>query len=220
MLQVTFREIATVLERAGSQVVAAEGHGCLVGALCTAPSYTFERWLDELVVISGDEDVNLRDDSALHLLFDDTHSALTGVAMEFVPLLPDDDEPLEARASALAQWCQGFLYGFGTGNPVPSDYLKGTVEEVLRDITHIARASVDVGAASEEEEVSYAEIVEYVRAGVQLVHEELAPVRDADPDHAAFQGDALTTDDDDPESNRPDDLDDSDDADESLNRFH
>jgi uncharacterized protein YgfB (UPF0149 family) len=147
MLQVTFREIASVLERAGSQVVAAEGHGCLVGALCTAPSYTFERWLDELIVISGDEDVNLRSDSALHLLFTDTHSALSGDQMAFEPLLPDDEEPLAVRATALAQWCQGFLYGFGTGNPPRPDQLKGAVEEVLRDVTHIARASVDVGTA-------------------------------------------------------------------------
>ena len=47
MMQVTFREIANVLQTAGSQVVAAEGHGCLCGALCTTADYTLERWLDE-----------------------------------------------------------------------------------------------------------------------------------------------------------------------------
>ena len=40
---------------------------------------------------------------------------LRGDEMEFELLLPDDDAPLEQRATALSQWCQGFLYGFGTG---------------------------------------------------------------------------------------------------------
>lgn len=179
MLQVTFREIAHVLQSAGSQVVAAEGHGCLCGALCTTPDYTVERWLDELVAIEADE-MNLPPDAPLRLLFADTHGALRGNEMEFEPLLPDDDEPLEQRATALAQWCQGFLYGFGTGKPVRTEDLKGQVDEILRDLSHIARASVDVGDAGEDEEASYAELVEYLRVGVQLIHDELAPIRDAD----------------------------------------
>ena len=183
MMQVTFREIARVLEGAGSQVVAAEGHGCLCGALCSSPDYTLERWLEELVAIDDDGDDNpeeLPPDDALRLLFADTHRALRGAEMEFEPLLPDDDEALERRATALAQWCQGFLYGFGTGKPMRDEDLRGQVSEILRDVSHIAAAAVDVGAAGEEEEEAYAEVVEYVRVGVQLIHDELAPVRDGD----------------------------------------
>jgi len=180
MLQVTFREIASVLESAGSQVVAAEGHGCLCGALCTAPDYSFERWLDELVALDADPSAERPDDNALKLLFADTVSALRGDEMEFEALLPDDDEPLEHRANALAQWCQGFLYGFGTGHPMRATDLNEQVDEILKDFTHIARAEVDVGAASEAEEESYAEVVEYLRVGVQLIHDELAAVREGD----------------------------------------
>jgi uncharacterized protein YgfB (UPF0149 family) len=195
MLQVTFREIASVLQSAGSQVAAAESHGCLCGALCTTPDYTVERWLDELVAIDPDDhDVELpASDAPLRLLFADTVRALRGDEMEFEPLLPDDEEPLEQRALALAQWCQGFLYGFGTGKPVRADDLKGQVDEILKDLSHIARATVDVGAAGEDEEASYAELVEYLRVGVQLIHDELAPVRNAE-EHEPPQD----TDDDDP----------------------
>ena len=48
---------------------------------------------------------------------------------------------------------------------------------MLRDLTHISQASVETGADAEEEEQAYAEIVEYVRAGVQLIHDELLEVR-------------------------------------------
>jgi uncharacterized protein YgfB (UPF0149 family) len=202
MMQVTFREIAAALERAGSQVMAAESHGCLVGALCTTPDYSLERWLDELVVLEGEDDASLKPDAPLRLLFADTLRALRGQEMEFTPLLPDDEESLAARANALAQWCQGFLYGFGTGNPVKKEKLKGQVDEILRDLTHIARATADVGEAGEDEENSYAELVEYLRVGVQLVHDELAPIRDAD--EPASDTSPPADEDDDFDADRPD----------------
>ena len=194
MMQVTFREIVSVLEDAGSQVVAAEGHGCLCGALCTSPDYSLERWLEELVAVD-EGGAALVPEDALRLLFLDTQRALRGEEMEFEPLLPDDDEPLERRATALSQWCQGFLYGFGTGKPTRAEDLTGQVNEVLRDLSHIAAASVDVGAAGEDEEEAYAEVIEYLRVGVQLVHDELAAVRHSGAGDAVEEADDESPDD-------------------------
>jgi uncharacterized protein len=178
MLQVTFPEITRVLEGLRSAVPAAESHGCLCGALCTTSHYAMERWLEEII---PDEDSRSDDDSqqALRLLFADTLNALRGDEMEFELLLPDDDMALELRATALSQWCQGFLYGFATGQPVKTEELPADVDEVLRDLTHIGRATVELGEGSEEEEEAYAEVVEYVRVGVQLIHDELGDVRNA-----------------------------------------
>ena len=175
MFQVTFPEVARVLQTLQSSVAAAESHGCLCGALCTTQQYPVETWLDELVPDAGEDPDDNR--APLRLLFADTVRALRGDEMEFQLLLPDDDAPLAERAMALSQWCQGFLYGFGTGGVVPRDQLSGEVEEVLRDLTHISQASVETGADAEEEELAYAEIIEYVRAGVQLIHDELIELR-------------------------------------------
>jgi uncharacterized protein YgfB (UPF0149 family) len=175
MFQVTFPEVARVLQTLQSSVAAAESHGCLCGALCTMQQYPVETWLEELVPDAESEQGDER--APLRLLFADTLRALRGDEMEFQLLLPDDDDPLVERAAALSQWCQGFLYGFGTGQPVARGELTSEVEEVLRDLTHISQASVDTGADGEEEERAYAEIVEYVRAGVQLIHDELLEVR-------------------------------------------
>jgi uncharacterized protein YgfB (UPF0149 family) len=178
MLQVTFAEVVRVLEGLGSTVPAAEAHGCLVGALCTTPHYPMERWLEEII---PDEDRRNDDDSqqALRLLYADTLNALRGEDMEFEALLPDDDIALATRANGLSQWCQGFLYGFGTGAveaAVKADELPGNVTEILNDLTHIGRASVELeGEGNEGEEEAYAEVVEYVRVGVQLIHDELIP---------------------------------------------
>lgn len=178
MLQVTFPEVARVLEGLRSSVPAAESHGCLCGALCTSAHYPIERWLEEIVPEGeGDDEAGRQ---ALRLLFTDTLQALRGDEMDFELLLPDDDVALEARASALSQWCQGFLYGFGTGKQIKAQQLQGNVDEVLRDLTHIGRATVELGGHDEDEEAAYAEVVEYVRVGVQLIHDELIDVRNTE----------------------------------------
>lgn len=177
MLQVTFAEFASVLQTHSAPVDAAEGHGCLCGALCTAADYTRERWLEELLPEENQE-LSERDARILQLLFDETVQSLRGEAMEFVPLLPGDDDALELRATALAEWSRGFLYGFGTGGKMVPGSIPPTVEEVLRDVAQIGGAPVDVGAAGEEEEAAYAEVFEYLRVGAQLVHDELVAVRE------------------------------------------
>jgi uncharacterized protein YgfB (UPF0149 family) len=179
MLQVTFAEIARVLEGLESSVPAAEAHGCLVGALCTSPHYPMERWLEEII-----PDAEQRNDEdsqqPLRLLYADTINALRGEDMQFEALLPDDDISLATRAGGLSQWCQGFLYGFGTGQAnnaaLKREELPVNVNEILNDLTHIGRASVELeGDGNESEEEAYAEVVEYVRVGVQLIHDELIP---------------------------------------------
>lgn len=197
MLQVTFPEVARTLEDLSSSVPAAEAHGCLCGALCTTAHYSMERWLEEII---PDADKRADDDNqqALRLLYADTLKAVRGDEMDLELLLPDDDSPLEARAAALSLWCQGFLYGFGTGEPVKDDELPPNVGEVLRDLTHIGRASVELEGGSEEEEAAYTEVVEYVRVGVQLIHDELGELREG-------EGVARAGDDDDIADTDPDD---------------
>ena len=191
MLQVTFAEVVRVLEDLGSSVPAAEAHGCLVGALCTTQHYPMERWLEEII---PDAERRADDDSqqALRLLYADTLNALRGEELDLELLLPGDEIPLELRAGGLSQWCQGFLYGFGTGQaegaPAKQENLPENVNEILNDLTHIGRASVEIegDGDNESEEEAYAEVVEYVRVGVQLIHDELIPT----PAHRIDVGEA------------------------------
>jgi len=175
MMHVTFPEIARVLAGAGSAVPAAESHGCLCGALCTSADYSLDRWLEEIV--PGAPAADERDTRSLQLLFTDTLRALRGDEMEFQPLLPDDDSVLADRTAAISEWCHGFLYGFGTGSRSATE-LPANVGEILRDLAEIGRAGLDNDESDETEEEAYAEVVEYVRVGVQLIHDELAPARD------------------------------------------
>jgi uncharacterized protein YgfB (UPF0149 family) len=176
MMHVSFAEFDQVLQRTGSSVPAAEGHGALCGGLCAAADYSLERWVEEIVPENAQEfDEAAR--TVLRLIYTDTHRALREDQMEFTPLLPDDERTLEVRAEALGLWCQGFLYGLGMSGLDPKIKLSPDVQEILKDLTHISRASVDPDALDEESEQAYAELVEYLRAGVQLIHDEMAAVR-------------------------------------------
>lgn len=189
MLQVTFPEIVEVMRGAGSTVPAAEGHGCLCGALCMSDDYTLERWLEELVPEQGDTELPDDVEAPMNALYADTVQALRGDQMHFEPFLPDDATALEQRTAALSQWCQGFLYGLGTTRMIEAGKMPGNIDEILLDFTSIGRAEVESSDNAEEDEEAYAEVVEYVRAAVQLIHDELATLRaegldavPADPD--------------------------------------
>ena len=51
------------------------------------------------------------------------------------------------RTAALAQWCQGFLYGLGAGSHYRCERLPGDIGEIVRDFTEITRAGVDAKRA-------------------------------------------------------------------------
>ena len=61
--------------------------------------------------------------------------------------------------------------------PVPPAGWPDTVREIVADLAEIARAAVGDEDSEEESEASYAELVEYLRASTQLVHEELVDPR-------------------------------------------
>ncbi|HEV7714802.1 MAG TPA: UPF0149 family protein [Steroidobacteraceae bacterium] len=171
----SYAEIQRVLADERSMTDAAEAHGTLAGALCTAAEYRFEDWLQEIMPEGrAQQPISI---GALRSLYFVTSETLTAAEMEFHPLLPEDEQPLGERTAALAQWCVGFLYGLGSGSIQDVNQLPGEVGEVVRDFDEITRVGVDGGDGEEQNESAYAELVEFVRVGVQLVFEELETLR-------------------------------------------
>lgn len=171
----TFDDLQRILMQAHALTDAAEAHGTLVGSLC-ATRCTLADWLQEILPDGRAEGLAAAD---LRAVFESTSGALVDGAMEFQPLLPADDAPITERTSALGEWCQGFLYGLGTGVSVPeASTLEGDAAEVLRDMTAITRVDVDPADGAESNEAAYAELVEFVRVGVQLLYDHLQPLRE------------------------------------------
>lgn len=173
----TFDDLQRVLVQAHALTDAAEAHGTLVGALCTA-EYSLGDWLGQILP-DGRAEVAVA--AHLRAIFESTCGSLGEGTLSFAPLLPADDAPISDRTAALGEWCQGFLYGLGSGALPEGSALQGDAAEVVRDFTEITHVDVDPDEDEERNEQAYAELVEFVRVGVQLVYAHLTPLREPPP---------------------------------------
>lgn len=166
--------LAQGLTRAGAIQNPADVHGTLTGMLCVNDK------ANPLAALDDEPDDALRE--ALAALREMTLEGLFDADMGFAPLLPDDEVALATRVQALARWCAGFLYGLasqaGDGEDFDLSRLTDEAGEVVRDLTELSRVGLtDEDSQGEAAEVDYAELVEYLRVGVQMIFMELRPQR-------------------------------------------
>jgi yecA family protein len=175
MSQPDYRTIESRLDESRALTDLPEAHGTLAGAFCASNAVALQDWLREVFP----EGVAGAAEGEMHAVFEWTRHVLGNGQMEFALLLPADDRPIEERAAALGEWCQGFLYGLGS-TPIPDiDSLSPEVAEIVRDLTAITQLSVDEAESEQNNEEALEELIEFVRVGVQLLFDELAPFRDA-----------------------------------------
>src|ERR1700733_15750683 len=147
-----YEQIQQVLTQAHSLSDAAEAHGTLTGCLCSTVAYRFEDWMLEIL---PDGAAGPAATQVLLDLFQSTSVRLGEAQMEFAPLLPEDEQPIDARAAALGLWCQGFLYGLGASALNDARQLPGEVGEIVRDLTEITHVGVDAADSMESNEGAY-----------------------------------------------------------------
>jgi uncharacterized protein len=167
-----YDQLADALSRLGYAQNAAEYHGALCGALCVREAED----IDPLAVLTREgasADGEAGAAAALRALRGQSAEAFGGAEMAFRPLLPDDDEDLPRRVEALSAWCEGFLFGLSTGKPLNMKQCSAELKEIVRDFTEFTHAGIGDDEDDELEETAYAELVEYIRVGAQLVYMEL-----------------------------------------------
>ena len=161
-----------LLARLGYGDDASAYHGSLCGSLCRQKP-------EDVDPVALFDDEELTPDAAtraeLKQLREETIAALTDLQSAFMPVLPDDGSPLSDRAKALGGWCEGFLYGLAGRIKLNLRECSEEVREIVKDFTQFTRASLDSGGEDEVEEEAYAELIEYIRVGAQLVYMELHP---------------------------------------------
>ncbi len=172
---------------------ATESHGALCGMLCAQGATEASQWM--LYVLGEHEETSkLLQQTGKKLLQIHQISVeqMNDTDAEFELMLPDDDEQLESRVEALGIWCQGFVYGLAVGGITEDTVLPEDSKELIRDILEISRAGyvADNEAEiatdeenTEEDEVAFMEVSEYVRMGVLLIYEELQPLQSSQTVH-------------------------------------
>lgn len=164
--------LARALRGAGLAADPAQYHGAICGVLCTRPA----KEVDPLEVLDEERQPAESDASAeavetLRGLREQVAKQLSDGGAGLTLLLPDDDSnSLVERTRALAAWCDGFLYGIARSGTLNLNEASEEVREALSDITQFTRATIEGGDDQETEEGAYAELVEYLRVVVQLIH--------------------------------------------------
>lgn len=175
-----YADLSAALARIGCADETAEFHGALCGALCVKPADAIDLagLLDDG---SHGATADVQTQTVLKRLCRESLTALQDDGMGFTPLLPDDEAALPLRVQALAGWCEGFLFGLAQRHNLDLDACSEDAREIIRDFAQFTQAGVGEGEEVELEETAYAELVEYIRVGAQLIYMELRPAPMPDP---------------------------------------
>ena len=173
-------QVDLALEKLETEMQAEECHGALCGLICARGELSKDDWLGFIDHGHDPQDLLKRERLApLVMLHEVTIQQLNDATLDFHPLLPEDDAPVDERVGSLAQWCQGFLLGVSAGGVQQIDNLPGEGGEIMRDLVEIARADSYELDEDEQDEAAYMELLEYVRTGVLLLVEEMHPTKAA-----------------------------------------
>lgn len=169
-----FYSLEDALIRLDAQFSAAELHGAACGVLAVNRHYSFDHWVKQ-VAREALEDPETYD--WVEQVFADAQYHLNAESLTFNLLLPEDEEPLAQRVTALQQWCQGFAYGLALSGLKTMKDLPADSREWVEDVVKIG-SSGEIDVEDEEaSEDAFIELVEFVRVGVLMMNEELQPVR-------------------------------------------
>lgn len=170
-LSINFEHWADFLLQLGAVSGAAEFQGFLVGLQVNGQALSEPAWLQ---AVDAFLDIEILPKTPEQLAGLNSLNALVSHALadgeyRFRLLLPDDALPLVARLEALAQWCQGFLFALGQAGE------DAVTHEALEDLAQIAQLEHS-SEECEENEVYFAELVEYIRVVVlELAAEHIKP---------------------------------------------
>jgi uncharacterized protein YgfB (UPF0149 family) len=151
-----------------SELTAAECHG-LISALLLS-----ENHVPALEIISRNPEKMSGDEQFMTIfrqLVELTARAYRNDDFDFPLLLPNDDQPLAQRSTALSDWCGGFVMGLLETGLRDFAALPGDAAEVANDIVSISQmdSSGDEGGS----ESDLMQLQEYVRVGVQIIYDNL-----------------------------------------------
>lgn len=176
-----YKDLEALRKRASDSMDIAEYHGII----CLYLSCNIDSFDDLLPSEKSNDESNdsihiIEFRNALLSLIDNTSNQLNSTELPFLLLLPNDDESLEKRATALSLWCQGFIDGLGLviseNTASLSESSVSLLNEIFDDFSQIStltpHSAKNEEEEEEEEELAFIELLEYVRVSTELIFEE------------------------------------------------
>jgi len=164
-----YEQLSDHIEAARLAYSAAEIHGILSGMLCSGSAY----W-QRVLLEDADPRLDPTQDciSELENLYLFTAEEFRSGQIPLTLLLPDEQASIAQRATAIRDWSQGFLFGFGLGGEQKPQQLSGDIGEALRDFTEIARMNIEDFGELQEAEEALMQLEEYLWVASSLIWHE------------------------------------------------
>jgi uncharacterized protein YgfB (UPF0149 family) len=167
-----YKELNNLLENLQSDADAADCHGFICGQICVTEFPLQEIWREYLDLKVRDDEYLTEGLEELKSLVAETVKLFESPDLDFYPVLPDDNTPINERIGALCEWCHGFLNGFAISKEENNYLQENESREVIENFTRICH--ILVGDESDEsDEKALFELVEYVRLGAIFMYDQL-----------------------------------------------
>ncbi|KGD64977.1 hypothetical protein Y5S_01885 [Alcanivorax nanhaiticus] len=174
--QIDFEVLAQSLAAAGIAHSPSELQGLAAGLLATGHGGRDEELLGVLashVDFEPGQQFSTELGAMLVGVRDELAGGFAGTGLELHLLLPGDEEDLGLRVAAIAQWCEGFLVGFGTGSANTHDKdLSQGIQEALSDLAAISQVETPDESGDEEEDM-FEQVAEHCRMAALMIYTEL-----------------------------------------------
>lgn len=162
-----WQDSVTRLQEAVRGVGVAELHGLLCGNTCAGGGVDDRSWLKRISEHASAEAVSPEAAEELMTFRNRALVNLGDADFSFDLLLPPQGVELSERLQSLADWCAGFLAGYGLAGG-PAEIVDEDAQAGLRDLAAIS--ALDAESSDEPDaETDFAELVEYVRVVVMLL---------------------------------------------------
>ena len=172
LISLSFADVQARLGGENLQAHASEIHGLLTGIICSGFPFEDEGYIGIVNdFFNNAEGLSNNTKTLIKDVFGDIWQAILDENFAFQLLVPDDDESIIERGTALSVWVQGFNLGFGLQQKSKTKFSE-EVNEIIKDFSDIANLSDEL-EEDEETEQAYFEISEYVRISSQLCFSEL-----------------------------------------------
>ncbi|MCF6282376.1 MAG: UPF0149 family protein [Candidatus Polarisedimenticolaceae bacterium] len=152
-------------------------HGSLAGLLSSGKLEALTIWFEELFVGLDDGDTAVQEARQIcGALFKQSKDDIDQ-GLGLTPFLPNDNQPLSRRAVALAEWCQGFLYGLGISGIKEAEFSVQT-REALHDFAEMAQLEAESIDENEDGEIAFNDLYEFIRVATMQICDDLIQTPD------------------------------------------
>jgi hypothetical protein len=154
------------------QISASELHGLLCGYVCAGAQRQGESYIRAL--LNNKKDAESRNALlSLFSVFSISQQQISTFDLEFSLLIPDEEEPLQERAKAFRDWCEGFTQALTTAGVELDSFHEEDAQDALQHILEFSEMDCDSLDVEEEDERALMEVEEYTRMAVIRLHGDL-----------------------------------------------